>query len=60
VFFPATRMFAIAMAAVLCFVLLVPFALQRHNPTLALAVTFVFAAYLVVNVLLWSRLRARH
>ena len=47
------------MAGVLCFGLLVPLALQRHNNGLAIGVGVVFVAYLVANVLLWQRMRPR-
>ena len=47
------------MAAVLCFALLVPLALTRHNVVLATFVAVVFLAYLVANVVLWQRMRPR-
>jgi hypothetical protein len=54
-FVPFSRILAMAMAAVLCFVLLVPLALQRHDTVLAIAVTCVFAVYAGANILLWRR-----
>ena len=45
------------MAAVLCFALLVPLALARHNTMLAFFVSAVFFAYLIGNVVLWQRMR---
>jgi amino acid transporter len=59
VFFPFSRIIALVMAAVLCFMLLVPMALARHNVTLALFVSAVFLAYLVANVVLWRHTRSR-
>jgi len=56
---PVTRLLTIAMAAVLCFALLLPLALARHNAALAVLVVGLFAAYACVNVLLWRRLNRR-
>lgn len=56
---PLTRILTIAMAAVVCFALLLPLALARHNAMLAVFVVAVFVAYLVVNVLLWQRTSRR-
>ena len=58
-FFPLSRIVALSMAAVLCFGLLVPMALARHYPWLALFVGIVFVAYLVANIVLWQRTRSR-
>jgi uncharacterized membrane protein YsdA (DUF1294 family) len=59
VFFPFTRVVALLMAAVLCFGILVPMALARHNLALAIFIAAVFVAYLVANVVLWQRMRPR-
>jgi hypothetical protein len=59
VFFPFSRIIALVMAGVLCFALLVPMSLARHNAVLALFVAVVFFAYLVANVVLWQRMRRR-
>jgi hypothetical protein len=59
VFFPISRIIALLMAAVLCFALLVPLALARHNTALAVFVAVVFVAYLGGNVVIWQRLRRR-
>ena len=56
---PVTRILTIAMAGVLCFALLLPLALARHNTVLAALVVAVFTGYAVVNVLLWRRLNRR-
>jgi hypothetical protein len=59
VFFPLSRIVALLMAAVLCFGLLVPMSLARHNIALAVFVGIVFAAYLIANILLWQRTGTR-
>ena len=41
------------MAGVVCFALLVPLALARHNAALATFLIAIFAAYAVANVVLW-------
>lgn len=56
-FFPFSRIISLLMAAVLCFALLVPLALARHNTMLAFFVSAVFFAYLIGNVVLWQRMR---
>jgi hypothetical protein len=57
--FPLSRIIAVLMAGVLCFVLLVPMALARHNTGLAIFIAFVFLAYLAGNITLWQRMRRR-
>ncbi len=56
-FFPISRVVALLTAAVLCFGLLVPMSLARHNAGLAIFVGIVFVAYLIANVVLWQRMR---
>jgi phosphotransferase system glucose/maltose/N-acetylglucosamine-specific IIC component len=56
-FFPFSRIIALLMAAVLCFALLVPMSLARHNGGLAVFVVAVFFAYLAGNIVLWRRMR---
>lgn len=58
-FFPISRIVALLMAAVLCFVLLVPMALARHNTGLAVFIGVVFFTYLAGNIALWLRMRPR-
>lgn len=58
-FVPFTRVVTMAMFAVICFVLLLPMALQRHQTAFAIGVVVAFVAYLVVNVVLWLRLKRR-
>ena len=54
-----SRVIAVAMAAVLCFVLLLPMALQRHDTRLAFFVVAIFVAYILANAYLWMKLRAK-
>lgn len=56
-FFPFSRILALLMAAVLCFALLVPMSLARHNAALAVFIVAVFFAYLAGNIVLWRRMR---
>lgn len=56
-FFPLSRIIALLMAGVLCFALLLPMSLARHNVALAIFIVVVFAAYLVGNIVLWQRMR---
>ena len=58
-FVPFSRVITLLMAAVLCFGLLVPMALARHNAVLAIVIGVVFVSYLVANVVLWQRMRPR-
>ncbi len=58
-FFLISRIVALLMAGVLCFALLVPMSLARHNSALAGLIVVVFFAYLVGNVVLWQRARRR-
>ena len=58
-FVPVSRIIAIAMAGVLCFGILVPLSLARHNVGLAIFIAVVFIAYLAANVILWQRMRPR-
>ncbi|HEY1868221.1 MAG TPA: hypothetical protein VGG70_07960 [Candidatus Cybelea sp.] len=54
---PVSRIIAVAMAGVLCFVLLVPMSLARHNVALAVFIAVVFFGYLIANIVLWQRMR---
>ena len=56
---PFTRVMTVVMFAAICFVLIVPMALARHNVPLAIGIAAVFLAYLVANVILWRRMRPR-
>lgn len=55
---PFTRIFTVIMFAAICFVLIVPMALQRHNTFLAIGISVAFLAYLIVNIILWRRFKA--
>jgi hypothetical protein len=57
VFVPFSRIVAVLMAGVLCFLLLVPMSLARHNTPLAVFIVLVFLAYLAGNIVLWQRMR---
>jgi hypothetical protein len=59
VFVPFSRIVALVMAGALCFGILVPMSLARHNLGLAIFVAIVFVAYLAANVVLWQRTRPR-
>jgi len=54
-----TRIFTVLMFAAICFVLIVPMALQRHNVTLAVSIAVAFVLYLIANVILWQRMKPR-
>lgn len=56
---PFSRILALLMAGVLCFALLVPLALQRHNIVLAIFVGLVYILYLIGNVIAWQRMKPR-
>jgi hypothetical protein len=58
-FFPLSRIIALLMAGVLCFVLLVPMSLARHNAWLAVFIVLIYFAYLAANAMLWLRNRPR-
>lgn len=58
-FVPVSRVFAIVMSGVLCFGILVPLSLARHNIGLAIFTAIVFLAYLAANAILWQRMRPR-
>lgn len=54
-----SRVMMVVMFAGICFLLIVPLALQRHQTVLAVAVTVLFALYLVANIVLWRRVKPR-
>jgi len=56
-FFPFSRIMAVLMAGVLCFALLVPMSLARHNVALAVFIALIFFGYLAGNIVLWQRMR---
>ena len=52
-FVPITRVFTVVMAGVVCFGLIVPLAMTRHDLTLARVIIALFVVYVAFNVLLW-------
>jgi amino acid transporter len=54
-----TRIFTVLMFAAICFVLIVPMALSRHNTALAIGIAALFVVYLVTNIVLWLRMKPR-
>ena len=56
---PFTRIVTVLMFAAICFVLIVPMALQRHNTALAVGIGGIFALYLIANIVLWRRMKPR-
>ena len=52
---PFTRIVALAIAAVICFAVIVPMALHRGQPALAIGIGAAFVVYLVANVVLLRR-----
>ena len=47
------------MAGVLCFALLVPMSLARHNAALAVFIVVIYFVYVAANAVLWQRTRRR-
>jgi hypothetical protein len=58
-FVPFSRIVTMLMSAVICFALLMPLSLQRHNWWLAIFIVVAFFGYLAANVVLWRRLKPR-
>ncbi len=55
---PFSRILTVLMFGAICFVLIVPLALQRHQPAIAIGIAVLFAIYLVANVVLWRRMKS--
>ncbi len=53
------RIMTVVMFAGICFLLIVPLALRRHDTAIAVGVSGLFAAYLVANIVLWRRMKPR-
>lgn len=49
------RILTMAMFGAICFVLLVPLAIQRHQIPFAIVVIVLFVAYLIANAIAWRR-----
>ena len=58
-FVPISRFFTVLMAGVVCFGLIVPLAIVRHDMTLARVIIALYVAYVAFNVLLWIWQRKR-
>lgn len=58
-FVPISRFFTVLMAGVVCFGLIVPLALVRHDTMLARVVIALFVVYVAFNVLIWLWQRKR-
>lgn len=58
-FVPISRFFTVLMAGVVCFGLIVPLAIVRHDTTLARVIIALYVAYVAFNVLLWIWQRKR-
>jgi amino acid transporter len=56
---PFTRILTVLMFGVLCFALIVPLALQRHNMVIAIGISVAFVLYLIANIVLWQRMKPR-
>lgn len=56
---PFSRILTVLMFGAICFVLIVPLALQRHQPAIAVGIALLFAIYLVANIVLWRRMKSR-
>ena len=59
-FVPISRFFTVFMAGVVCFGLIVPLAIVRHDTTIARVIVALYVLYVAFNVLawLWQRKRA--
>lgn len=58
-FIPFTRIMTVVMAGIVCFAILMPLALQRHNTLLAAGLAIAYVLYLGANLLLWQRMKPR-
>ena len=56
---PFSRIMTVVMFGAICFVLIVPLALRRHNTALAVWIAALFVAYLIANIVLWRRMKPR-
>lgn len=58
-FVPVSRFFTVFMAGVVCFGLIVPLAIVRHDIILARVIIALYVAYVAFNVVLWAWQRKR-
>lgn len=54
-----SRVMMVVLFAGICFMLIVPLALQRHQTVLAVAVVVLFVLYVIANVVAWRRMQRR-
>jgi hypothetical protein len=54
---PVTRIITIAMAGVLCFLLIVPLAYRAHNFYLLIGMPILYVGYVIANIVLWRRMK---
>jgi hypothetical protein len=54
-----SRVMMVVLFAGICFLLVVPLALRRHQPALAIGVSVLFCAYLTANIVIWQRMKRR-
>ncbi len=57
--FSFTRIVALAIAAVICFAVIIPLALKRGDTALAIFIALAFALYIVANIVLMRRYKRR-
>jgi hypothetical protein len=56
---PFTRIMTIVMFGALCFVLILPLAIARHNLVISVGICVLFLAYLAAQLVLWRRMKPR-
>lgn len=54
-----SRIMMTALFAGICFLLIVPLALRRHQLWLAIAAGAIFCVYLAANIVIWQRMNPR-
>lgn len=54
---PFTRIITILMAGVICFGLIVPLGFHAHNAAIVIGLPILFILYVIVNVVLWRRMK---
>jgi protein-S-isoprenylcysteine O-methyltransferase Ste14 len=59
VFVPLSRIFTVVMAGVVCFGLIVPLAIMRHDFALERLIVGIYVVYLIANVAVWLWQRRR-
>jgi membrane protein implicated in regulation of membrane protease activity len=54
-----TRVMMVLLFAGIAFLLIVPTAMQHHQTGIAAAIIVLFAVYVVVNIVVWRRMKRR-